>query len=80
MFDGDGNGLISIAELRNVNSNLDEVLTDEELDKMIEEADVDGNGEIDYKEFVRMMMAKTANIIEPPTLEITSEVGMNYNK
>ena len=33
-------------------------LTDEEVDEMIREADVDGDGQINYEEFVKMMMAK----------------------
>jgi Ca2+-binding EF-hand superfamily protein len=39
-------------------SNLGEKLTDEEVDEMIREADVDGDGQINYEEFVKMMMAK----------------------
>ena len=35
-----------------------EKLTDEEVDEMIREADVDGDGQINYEEFVMMMMAK----------------------
>lgn len=60
VFDRDGNGLISAAELRHVMTNLGEKLTDEEVDEMIREADVDGDGHINYEEFVRMMMAKWA--------------------
>lgn len=44
VFDRDGNGLISAAELRHVMTNLGEKLTDEEVDEMIREADVDGDG------------------------------------
>lgn len=58
VFDRDGNGLISAAELRHVMTNLGEKLTDEEVDEMIKEADIDGDGQINYEEFVRMMMAK----------------------
>eukprot|EP00828_Plagiopyla_frontata_P003878 TRINITY_DN112_c0_g1_i1.p1 TRINITY_DN112_c0_g1~~TRINITY_DN112_c0_g1_i1.p1 ORF type:complete len:225 (-),score=52.66 TRINITY_DN112_c0_g1_i1:190-864(-) len=58
VFDRDGNGLISAAELRHVMTNLGEKLTDEEVDEMIREADIDGDGQINYEEFVRMMMAK----------------------
>lgn len=58
VFDWDGNGLISAAELRHVMTNLGEKLTDEEVDEMIKEADLDGDGHINYEEFVRMMMAK----------------------
>merc|ERR1719375_927852 len=58
VFDKDGNGFISAAELRHVMTNLGEKLTDEEVDEMIREADVDGDGQINYDEFVKMMMAK----------------------
>merc|ERR1711920_505886 len=58
VFDKDGNGFISAAELRHVMTNLGEKLTDEEADEMIREADVDGDGQINYEEFVKMMMAK----------------------
>ncbi len=36
-------------------TNLGEKLTDEEVDEMIREADVDGDGQINYEEFVRMV-------------------------
>ena len=62
VFDRDGNGFISAAELRHVMTNLGEKLTDEEVDEMIREADVDGDGQINYEEFVKMMMAKWAII------------------
>merc|ERR1712224_884732 len=42
VFDKDGNGFISAAELRHVMTNLGEKLTDEEVDEMIREADDDG--------------------------------------
>ncbi|OII76056.1 calmodulin [Cryptosporidium andersoni] len=58
VFDRDGNGFISAAELRHVMTNLGEKLTDEEVDEMIREADVDGDGQIMYEEFVKMMLAK----------------------
>ena len=58
VFDKDGNGFISAAELRHVMTNLGEKLTDEEADEMIREADVDGDGQINYEEFVKMMMSK----------------------
>ncbi|KAL7611739.1 calmodulin-7 isoform X1 [Lactuca sativa] len=58
VFDKDQNGFISAAELRHVMTNLGEKLTDEEVDEMIREADVDGDGQINYEEFVKIMMAK----------------------
>ncbi|KAG6511927.1 calmodulin-like isoform X2 [Zingiber officinale] len=58
VFDKDQNGFISSAELRIVMSNLGEKLTDDEIDDMIREADVDGDGQINYDEFVKVMMTK----------------------
>ena len=37
---------------------LDEKLSDEEVDDMILEADVDGADKINYEKFVKMVMAK----------------------
>ncbi|CAF4349645.1 unnamed protein product, partial [Rotaria magnacalcarata] len=42
VFDKDGNGYISADELRNVMTSLGEKLTDEEVNQMIREADIDG--------------------------------------
>merc|ERR1711918_339471 len=58
VFDRDGNGFISAAELRHVMAILGVKLADEEVDEMIREADVDGDGQINYKEFVKIMMSK----------------------
>jgi len=55
IFDKDGKGAISRNELRHVMTNLGEKLTDEEVDEMIREADVDGDGQITYEEFVQML-------------------------
>lgn len=55
IFDKDNNGYISRDELRIVMGNLGENLTDEEVDEMIKEADVDGDGRINYEEFIKMM-------------------------
>ncbi|CAF4932655.1 unnamed protein product, partial [Rotaria magnacalcarata] len=41
VFDKDGNGYISADELRNVMTSLGEKLTDEEVNQMIREADID---------------------------------------
>ncbi|KAM4015670.1 calmodulin-like isoform 1-T2 [Anomaloglossus baeobatrachus] len=58
MFDEDGDGYLSAAELRHVMIHLGEKSTDEEVDEMFREADIDEDGEINYEEFVQMMPAK----------------------
>merc|ERR1712215_88418 len=55
VFDGDGNGFINRQELACVMSNLGESLTPAEIQGMIDEADVDGDGQINYEEFYNMM-------------------------
>ena len=56
VFDKDGNGFISADELINAMNNLSgDKLTEEEAEAMIREADVDGDGQVDYEEFVKMM-------------------------
>ena len=56
VFDRDHDGHISKAELRHVMISLGEKLTDEEVEGMIAEADLDGDGQVNFDEFVRMMM------------------------
>lgn len=46
VFDKDGNGYISAAELRHVMTNLGEKLSETEVAEMIREADVDGDGQV----------------------------------
>ena len=48
VFDKDGNGFISLDELKSVMRSLGENLTEEEFDVMIREADIDGDGQVNY--------------------------------
>ncbi|CAH2224289.1 calmodulin [Pelobates cultripes] len=58
VFDKDGNGYISGAELHHVMTSLAEKLTDEEADEMVRESDIDGDGQVNYEEFVQKMISK----------------------
>ncbi|XP_006662709.1 putative calmodulin-like protein 2 isoform X2 [Oryza brachyantha] len=58
VFDKDQNGFITADELRHVMTNLGDRISDDELAEMLHEADGDGDGQIDYNEFVKLMMAK----------------------
>lgn len=51
MFDRDGNGFITAAELAQTMAKLGHALTVEELTGMIKEADADGDGMISFDEF-----------------------------
>lgn len=59
VFDRDNNGFISSQELRHVMTSIGEKLTDEEVDMMIKEADANGDGRIDYNEFVQLLVSTT---------------------
>ncbi|XP_063715392.1 neo-calmodulin-like [Symsagittifera roscoffensis] len=65
IFDKDGDGTISTAELGTVMRNLGQTPTEEELHDMINEVDKDGNGEIDFEEFLEMMAGK----MHAPTID-----------
>lgn len=58
VFDRDGDGYISVEELRLTMNNLGEPLTDHEVRSMIEEADLDGDGRINFQEFARLMQTQ----------------------
>ena len=58
VFDKDGNGFISAAELWQVMTIVGKNLTNKEVDEMIREVDTDGDGQVNYEEFVTNMMSK----------------------
>lgn len=64
VFDKNNDGYINQDELRSVMSQLGEKLTAGELDEMIKEADTDGDGKINYVEFVKMMVSPLFNRIK----------------
>merc|ERR1711871_332161 len=55
LFDDDETGKISFKNLKRVAKELGERMTDEELQEMIDEADRDGDGEVNEEEFFRIM-------------------------
>ena len=57
VFDVDGNGTISKAELHKIlnGGGLGDIDSSRTLDELIQECDLDGDGEISFDEFVKMM-------------------------
>ncbi|CAG2241634.1 CALM [Mytilus edulis] len=55
LFDKNGDGYVTAPELKTILSNNGEKISDEELDAMVKDADVDGDGKINYQEFVSML-------------------------
>ncbi|XP_075240188.1 calmodulin-alpha-like [Convolutriloba macropyga] len=60
LFDKDGDGTITTQELGTVMRSLGQTPTEQELQDMINEVDADGNGLIDFEEFLEMMSRKAA--------------------
>jgi myosin light chain 6 len=56
VFDKDGNGTISAAELRHVLTSLGEKLTDEDVTCLLQNID-EASGQVNYEEFVKMIMS-----------------------
>ncbi|KAM5235022.1 calmodulin-like protein 5 [Ctenodactylus gundi] len=57
-FDQNGDGHISKEELQQAMAQLGEHLSQEELDLMMREADVDKDGKVNYDEFARVLSQK----------------------
>lgn len=58
VFDQDGSGAINKSELEKVMKNLDPAVTEDDLKEMMDEADQNQDGKIDYEEFCRLMKSK----------------------
>jgi len=55
LYDKEGNGYITTQVLKEILKALDDKLTPEELDGIVEEVDSDGSGTLDFDEFMEMM-------------------------
>lgn len=58
MFDKDKSGYIEAREIATVAFTLGEALTEDELLDFMKEADTDGDGRLNYNEFVKAMTSK----------------------
>ena len=56
IFDRDGNGFIDSKELKHIVTQMGQVLTNAEADEFMLEADLNGDGKLDFNEFMQMML------------------------
>ncbi len=57
-LDKNGNGKITESDLRNLMSKYENPLSNEEIEEIIQEANVDSNGEIDYVNFTKILLGE----------------------
>ena len=70
-FDLDKNDFVGAAELRHVLVNIGENVTDEEVDEMIRMCDKDGDGQVSFDEFYRMVTGGR----EPPSEKSSAPIA-----
>uniref|UniRef100_A0A1L8E5Q0 Putative troponin c isoform 1 n=1 Tax=Nyssomyia neivai TaxID=330878 RepID=A0A1L8E5Q0_9DIPT len=55
LYDKNGYGYLTTEVLRDILHELDDKITEEDLDMMIDEIDADGSGTVDFEEFMEVM-------------------------
>ena len=70
-FDKDGSGAISSKELLGVMRAMGQNPTEDELNNMVMEVDLDGNGTIEFPEFLEMMKQKAKAVDQEGELRYT---------
>ncbi|CBY13687.1 unnamed protein product [Oikopleura dioica] len=68
VFDKNGQGLVSSAELRHVLTSLGEKMTGDEVEKLCEGLE-DNNGEVNYDIFIKTLMSDKQGIWSPESAE-----------
>lgn len=58
VFDRDGNGTLSPQELKAVMAVVGEELSDQDIEELVKQADLDNDGNVSYEEFVILMLSK----------------------
>ncbi|ELU13835.1 hypothetical protein CAPTEDRAFT_18677 [Capitella teleta] len=58
VFDRQGNGMVFVSDLKHSLTTLGERLTDEELDELVREVDQDGEGQVNFDEMIKVLLAK----------------------
>lgn len=61
-FDRDGNGKIDKLELREVFADMGKFFPESDIQQMIDSADADQSGALEYEEFIEVVLGKKLNI------------------
>jgi calmodulin len=60
MFDRDSNGMISLDEMKSILLNFSEKFSEEEIEEIFKEVDINHDGNIDYQEFIEFYKTNLA--------------------
>ena len=65
VFDADGSGKLSVSELRDILTRTigygDPTLSEADVQEILDDADVNGDGELDLTEFCKLMKTRSAD-------------------
>lgn len=67
VFDRDGNGYITAEEFRYFMTHMGEQFSDQEVDEIIAEVDIDGDGQVRHSHIHSLFRRATANFALPNT-------------
>ena len=79
MFDKDGSGTISVTEIVKIMRNFGYPIKKAEAQKLIQDIDDNGDGEIDFEEFVTLMEKQT-NYVEETDEELVLRAFKSFDK
>ena len=79
MFYKDGSGTISVTEIVKIMKNFGYPIKKAEAQKMIQDIDDNGDGEIDFEEFVTLMEKQT-NYVEETDEELVLRAFKSFDK
>jgi len=79
-FDLDKNRFVGASEIRHVLSLIGEAATDEEIDEMVRMCDADGDGQVTFDEFRKMILQPQMDILPKPIQPFKQERGLELDK
>ena len=81
MIDTDSSGSVAMAELKVLLANANLLMTDDELDLIMDECDVNGDGELDFEEFKQLMtfdLDQQAHRPQPPDVRLNQKSLISF--
>jgi calmodulin len=57
-FDRDGNGFVTLSDMRQILMSLGERISDQDIDEWLSEGEVDDNSQLNYEEFIKILISK----------------------